>query len=197
MPWELRYYYPEVYFSKETAENYEKSRRMKQVQQEMTAFAAKLLKSRRISKGRVLDVGCGTGFSTEVLKEKGYSVVGIDVSQPMLDIAKAKGLQVKKADMRSIPFPDESLSAIVCISALQWITGKSREEIIANYQKTASEFYRVLKKKGVAVVQFYPKTKEETRIVERAFKKAGFKKSTHVFMPGTREEKVFWVLEKD
>jgi len=43
--------------------------------------------------GPVLDVGCGTGLSGFALREAGYDIVdGIDISAPMLEEARAKGL---------------------------------------------------------------------------------------------------------
>lgn len=38
---------------------------------------------------RVLDAGCGTGRVTIRLSERGYSVVGVDVDDAMLDVARA------------------------------------------------------------------------------------------------------------
>lgn len=38
---------------------------------------------------RILDAGCGTGRVTIRLTERGYSVVGVDVDQAMLDVARA------------------------------------------------------------------------------------------------------------
>jgi SAM-dependent methyltransferase len=38
---------------------------------------------------RALDFGCGTGRSTRFLRDRGFEVVGVDVSQPMLERARA------------------------------------------------------------------------------------------------------------
>jgi SAM-dependent methyltransferase len=38
----------------------------------------------------VLDIGCGTGGHAIVLAERGYEVVGVDLSAPMLAIARTK-----------------------------------------------------------------------------------------------------------
>ncbi len=41
-------------------------------------------------KNLVLDLGCGTGTLTELLCEKGYDMIGVDMSQEMLSIAMEK-----------------------------------------------------------------------------------------------------------
>jgi 18S rRNA (guanine1575-N7)-methyltransferase len=146
----------------------------------------------------MLDVGCGTGLSLEVLKERGFSAVGIDISQPMLDIAKRKHLKVKRADFTSLPFKDGSFDAIVSISSLQWIYGKSYEDIVEKYSRTAKEFYRVLKEKGKAVIQFYPKTDEEFTLAVVQLKKAGFEVMIAVDYPHIRKKtKKFIILNKN
>jgi 18S rRNA (guanine1575-N7)-methyltransferase len=168
---ERLYVSPESYFSEEAAEHYDRSPRMRKVQAELAARSLELL---GVGKGRLLDVGCGTGMSMLVAKQAGFDVVGVDISEPMLRIAARKGLKVEKADFTSLPFPDKSFDALISISALQWVWGKSYEDVLAKYRKAASEFHRVLKKGGKAVVQFYPKTEKEFDIVVAAFRRAGF-----------------------
>lgn len=51
---------------------------------------AKQLMMLGIDKGRILDIGCGTGRVAISLAELGYSVVGVDISQKYIEIAKAK-----------------------------------------------------------------------------------------------------------
>lgn len=43
----------------------------------------------RVRGGRALDFGCGTGRSTRFLGKLGFETVGVDISQGMLDIARA------------------------------------------------------------------------------------------------------------
>lgn len=43
-----------------------------------------------ISYKRVLDIGCATGYFGEILKKQGKYVVGVDVSQKAINIAKRK-----------------------------------------------------------------------------------------------------------
>ncbi|MBV9316794.1 MAG: methyltransferase domain-containing protein [Gammaproteobacteria bacterium] len=45
---------------------------------------------KHVSGVRALDFGCGTGRSTRFLRELGFEVIGVDVSQAMLDRARAR-----------------------------------------------------------------------------------------------------------
>ncbi len=55
-------------------------------------------------KNLVLDLGCGTGKFTRMLKEKGYDMMGIDSSDEMLSIAMEKedGILYLLQDMREL-----------------------------------------------------------------------------------------------
>lgn len=57
---------------------------------EWCVFICDKLKSRGITDGLVCDLGSGTGEMTVRLKEKGYDMIGIDNSESMLAIARAK-----------------------------------------------------------------------------------------------------------
>ena len=46
-------------------------------------FASKL-----ISKGHCLDLACGTGYGTEMLRKSGYQALGIDISKEAIDYAE-------------------------------------------------------------------------------------------------------------
>ena len=49
-----------------------------------------ILKRHGIVDGLVLDLGCGTGTLTELLAQKGYDMIGVDMSQEMLNRATQK-----------------------------------------------------------------------------------------------------------
>ena len=46
-------------------------------------------------KGKVLDLGCGTGLAADKLKNDHNSFVGVDLAEGMLQVAKSKGLYEK------------------------------------------------------------------------------------------------------
>jgi ubiquinone/menaquinone biosynthesis C-methylase UbiE len=57
---------------------------------------------------RVLDVACGTGYWTQIVSETANSMVGVDVAQEMLDVARAKkykcSVSFLKGDAYSLSF---------------------------------------------------------------------------------------------
>jgi SAM-dependent methyltransferase len=52
---------------------------------------------------RVLDVGCGCGTTTLRLRTLGCDVTGIDISTPMLAVARARGARVIEGDAARAP----------------------------------------------------------------------------------------------
>ena len=66
--------------------------------------------------GKVLDVACGTGDMVCELQKQGCSVVGIDLSEEMLSIArqKAPAATCLIADAEQLPFEDGTFDAVTC-----------------------------------------------------------------------------------
>ncbi len=177
----------EEYFEK-FGEAYASSNAIKNIQRKITLRAIELAGWPKGAK--ILDLGCGSGFSMEVLVEKGYKTVGIDISEKMVELAKKAGYEALKADAKELPFEDESFEGILSISMLQWLRPKDVERV-------AKECIRVLKPGGKAVIQFYPKSEEEMVKVGKAFVKAGFVGEFAIDNPkNPRKRKIFLVLEK-
>ncbi len=70
---------------------------------------------------RILDVGCGTGRHSIELSRRGYSVVGVDLSESQLQRAREKAQQAGRAvsflkhDARTLPFQSEfDLAIMLC-----------------------------------------------------------------------------------
>ena len=55
---------------------------------EWTNYLEGLLKEYSVHSGLVLELGCGTGSITRRLAAKGYDMIGIDISEEMLEIAR-------------------------------------------------------------------------------------------------------------
>ncbi len=63
---------------------------------------------------KVLDIGCGTGQQTMLFKNKGFDVVGIDISEGLVRVANKKlgeGICLV-SDACKLPFSDASFDAI-------------------------------------------------------------------------------------
>jgi SAM-dependent methyltransferase len=65
--------------------------------------------------GRCLDLACGTGLPTEAVAGLGWSVVGVDVSADLLEVARARGLEVVQAPADDLPLEDASFDAAVSV----------------------------------------------------------------------------------
>jgi len=64
--------------------------------------------------GSVLDLGCGAGRHTKVLFERWWTV-GLDLSMALLKVARKESPDAPyvRADMRELPFADESFDLVV------------------------------------------------------------------------------------
>ncbi|QSW99870.1 class I SAM-dependent methyltransferase [Haloterrigena alkaliphila] len=75
------------------------------------------------SRDRILDVGCGTGELTRVLREEApddATVVGCDADRELLEIAVGddESIPVVAGDALRLPFPDDSFDLAVCQALL-------------------------------------------------------------------------------
>ncbi len=104
------------------------------------------------ARSRVLDVATGTGAQARAFAERAREVVGIDLSEPMLRIARRKSrfpnLTFGHADATELPFGDASFD-VSCISfALHEMPSSIRE-------RTVGEMARVTKPGGTVLVVDY------------------------------------------
>ena len=95
---------------------------------------------------QLLDVGCGTGHWSKFFSEYGYTVTGIDVSEAMIEIARAK--QVKEieyviGDTHELPFPDSQFDVSAAITAIEFVRDPAG---------VIREMVRCTKKRGGVVI---------------------------------------------
>lgn len=95
---------------------------------------------------RVLDAGCGAGYMSRLLAERGARVTGVDLSAKFIEIAKQyekkkpMGIQYLHADLaRLSQLSDSSFDMIVSVYVLC---------DVRDYDKAIRELSRVLKPKG-------------------------------------------------
>lgn len=106
-------------------------------------------------KGKLLDVGCGTGSLTQVLADrtKDAKIVGIDPSKPFVDHASGRfsnnqRISIDHGSATALPYPggsfDQSLSLLVLM-------------FIADVDKAISEMKRVTKPDGTVAACVWEK----------------------------------------
>lgn len=79
-------------------------------------YILKLFKENGVQNGTVLDLACGTGTMALIIKNRGFDVIGVDLSDDMLSIAdnKSNGLiSLIKAPMQSFSL-DKTVDACMC-----------------------------------------------------------------------------------
>ena len=69
---------------------------------------------------RILDLGCGDGALTAEIKASGADVLGVDLSDELLAVARMKGLNVRKVDGHALDFVSE-FDAVFSNAALHWM----------------------------------------------------------------------------
>ena len=101
-------------------------------------------------KGKILDLGCGSGRS--FINNKNLEFYGVDFSKEMLKYAKEKSDKLKlnvtltKSKTSKLPFQDNFFDAVICHATLHCI------ESSKDRTKTLKEIYRTLKPKSEAFI---------------------------------------------
>ena len=83
-------------------------------------LAMDLLEKYKPGSKDVLEVGCGTGFFSEILASTGAKLDAVDISPELLEKARerAPGVRFTQADIEKLPFPDASFDAVVGLRIL-------------------------------------------------------------------------------
>lgn len=188
---------PEIYYNENESKKYHKNTRIAKIQAEITIRALQLLEIDD-SAALILDLGCGSGLSGNVLSEEGYSWVGVDLSPSMLAISTETpnncGLLCQDIG-KPLPFIEESFDYAISISAVQWLF-HSFEKSHVPIQRIRTFFrslYSIIRKS--AVIQFYA-SKKEIEILKKEALKAGFYGGLVTDNENRKNHKNYLVLNK-
>lgn len=96
----------------------------------------------------LLDVGCGTGYFSDLAHKQGVDVTGIDASEEFIKQAKKRNTEIKfsSGEMEELPFEDNTFNFVCGFNSYQYA---------ANIKNALSEAKRVLKDKGKLVVMIW------------------------------------------
>lgn len=189
---------PEVYYNDDEAAKYTKNSRIQIIQCKMTERALELLNIG--TDKHILDIGCGSGLSGEVLSEYNHTWVGMDIAPSMLGEALDRNVDgdLCLADMgQGIPFRAGSFDAAISISVIQWLG--NADTAGADPKRRMKDFFETLfsalKRGGKVCCQFYPHSGEkQLESIMSAAKTAGFGGGVVVDNPESKKQKKYYLV---
>ncbi len=99
---------------------------------------------KKIPKGDILEIGCCGGEFLELLRKKGWSVKGIEISKKAAQRAKNKKIDVKVHDVnKKLPFKNDSFDVI--------FAGELIEHLFDDVE-FLNDCYRLLRKGGHVII---------------------------------------------
>jgi 2-polyprenyl-3-methyl-5-hydroxy-6-metoxy-1,4-benzoquinol methylase len=110
-----------------------------------------LLDAARGTRGKydVLDVGCNAGTQCAIWAEFGHRVNGLDINQPLLDLARQRaaeqGYQIdfRLGSATALPWPDQSMDVCIALELL---------EHVSDWRECLRQFKRILRPGGIMLV---------------------------------------------
>jgi ubiquinone/menaquinone biosynthesis C-methylase UbiE len=88
----------------------------------------------------VLELGCGTGFWTEVVAESAASVTALDINASLVDIARERGMPEGKVSFRvadALDLPEDIGKFTAVLVSFLWshLNKKEQEQLLATLKK--------------------------------------------------------------
>jgi ubiquinone/menaquinone biosynthesis C-methylase UbiE len=107
-----------------------------------------LVEKRLLKRGKALDICCGVGTNALYLAEKGFQVIGIDISSKAIEYAKEKAervnakIQFQVENFLKLPFKNDEFDFVFDMGCFHHVKVKDRNTFIKGV-------HRVLKKRGL------------------------------------------------
>lgn len=169
---------PEIFYNDSESKKYTSSTRVQHIQAKMTLRALELL-NLSSTPHFVLDIGCGSGLSGEILSEEGHVWCGMDIAPSMLATALDREVEgdLFLADIGSgVPFRPGTFDAAISISVIQWLCNADSSNVDPKWRlmRFFNTLFASLKRGGKFVAQFYPSDDGQIDSILSSAKVAGF-----------------------
>ncbi|KAK0483734.1 methyltransferase [Armillaria novae-zelandiae] len=212
---------PEIYYGDVEAKKYTKNTRNQQIQADMTYRALELMNLSSDEPAMLLDIGCGSGLSGEILDEEGYIWTGVDIAPSMLEVAlerEVEGDLFLQDIGQGFGFRPGSFDGAIrwleqlvsfklilncgffpSVSVLQWLLNAETSHPTSSPPHRLNRFFTTLhsalRNPSRAVFQFYPSSDDQIQLISSIAQKAGFGGGIVVDYPNSKKaKKVFLCL---
>jgi 18S rRNA (guanine1575-N7)-methyltransferase len=208
--------FPDDYL-KDKAEEYDSSRWMERNQKRTTLLCIQYLFDDKLTGNEddgnikresslILDLGCGSGFSSEILIQNDFRVIGIEILKDMLlkarekkrTSAEYKDFELILADINFLPIKRNSIDHVISISSYNFIIHglENYGEKAKLLNDTGKYLKEILKKNGRIVIEFYPKDDHELKMFNTSFTNNGFEGFMVKSNPHQKSGQTFLLLKK-
>jgi 18S rRNA (guanine1575-N7)-methyltransferase len=187
---------PQIFYNTEEAIKYTKNSRIITIQNEMAERAYSLLALEKPS--FILDIGCGSGLSGEILDEYGHYWVGLDISDSMLSVARDRmvvGDLFLQDIGHGVGFRPGTFDGVISISVIQWLCNADRQS--HNPRKRLSLFfttlYTAMARGARCIFQFYPENSAQIEMIVSSALKSGFSGGLVIDYPNSKKAKKYFL----
>lgn len=134
------FYKSEKYISHTDSKNSLFDKVYQNVKSFMLQKKLKWIENEKEGRGKLLDIGAGTGDFLAEAKKKGYQVFGVEPNSGAKELALKKGISLQE---NTFSFPDEEFDVITLWHVL---------EHVPDLENQINELFRILKKDGLLVI---------------------------------------------
>lgn len=134
-------YSGESAYTRDVASTYEKDRMVEEIWHKEQRYAEKVIQAMPDG-SRILDAPVGTGRFFEFFQDRDIQVVGIDISESMLQEAAGKvassSIELCQGDARALDYPENAFDFVLCWRLLHLLPPDILQEVICELARVTS-----------------------------------------------------------